>query len=235
VRYYALHCVLLALSATQAGGQQTIAGETEAIAAAERLLERVGGRDVWVGVRTLHVRERAYHLRFGGPLQADFWRDFDQPAYHSRVTGAGLDRTTAWDTLGGWRVREGVFSRFGSDELAMEIAGSRREPYRIYRALARRDAALRVSLQDGNRLVFSDRGGLTVCWFVLDASGAPLKWGNVYDGRVNEHTYGPLVQFGSFRMPAWGTSADGSWRFEYVAISASSETLRLPAPPPNAR
>lgn len=38
-------------------------------------------------------------------------------------------------------------------------------------------------------------------------------------------------QLGEFKMPAWGTSVDSSWRFEYVEIRMSEKPLELPAPP----
>jgi hypothetical protein len=230
-----MRTLLLAIGFRIAVAQETLNGTPEALTAVDRLLEQLGGRAVWAGARTLHVRERAWHPRYGGPIEADFWRDLERPAYHSRLTGPGLDRVTAWDAQGGWHLREGQLSRMSGEELMTEISGWRQEPYRIYHRLALRDAELAVDLADGGRLVVLDRERRTLCWFVLDASGAPLKWGNVFGGRVSEHTYGPLVSFGSFRMPAWGTSADASWRFEYVTIEGSEEPLRLPTPPTGAR
>jgi hypothetical protein len=223
-----------AATATVTRAEETIGGAPEALAAVDRLLERLGGRAVWTRARSLHVRERAWHPRYGGPIQADFWRDLDRPAYHSRLTGPGIERVTVWDARSGWHLRDGQLTPMSGPELAAEIDGWKQTPYRIYRQLALRDSELLVELE-ADRLVVLDRQGRTLCWFVLDASGAPLKWGNVFRGEMNEHTYGPLVPFGSFRMPAWGTSADASWRFEYVAIDGSEEPLQLPTAPTGIR
>jgi hypothetical protein len=115
------------------------------------------------------------------------------------------------------------------------LKGSLRVEVSFAIMLALRDPELRVELVDTSRLVVLDREGHTLCWFVVDAAGAPLKRGNVFGGSVHEPTYGPLVQLGEFRMPAWGASADASWRFEYVSITASEAPLELPSPPPGIR
>lgn len=233
---YASSIALLAFGAAlpATAVQETMAGAPEALAATDRLLEQLGGREVWARARSLHIRERVYHPRYGGPIQVDIWRDLERPAYHSRIIGPGFERVMAWDGRTGWRVRDGRMTPMSGEEVTTEVSGWRQEPYRVYRQLARRDPDLRVALADSTRLVVLDRDGRTLCWFLLDAKGAPLKWGNVFDGRINEHTYGPLVSFGSFRMPAWGTSADASWRFEYVEVTATDDALRVP-PPPSAR
>lgn len=203
----------------------------QAIAAANRLIDSVGGRTVWAKARSLYVKELAFPRRIQGPVTAEFWRDLEQPAYRSHLTGPGLDRVEVRDEKRGWRVRNGQFSWMTQEQLRTEAAGWRQEPYTIYHRLARRDPALRLELTAENQLEIFDQSGHKLCWFVLDAAGAPIKWGNIFDGRVNEHLYGPVKRFGEFKMPAWGTSTDGSWRFEYVEIRLSEKPLALPAPP----
>ena len=226
----ALSLLLPTVAAAQATSS-TMAGTPEALAAADRLVEQVGGREVWARARSLRVVERVHHSQYGGPIRAEYSRDLVRPARHARLEGPGLQREDAWDATSGWAVRDGVVSDLAPDRLSAEVAGWAQEPYRVYRLLATRDPGVRVSLADGNRLVVHYADGRTLCWFVLDSSGAPMKWGNVWDGRINEAIYGPLTQFGALRMPAWGTSVDASWRFEYVEASVSDAPLTLPPRP----
>ena len=186
---------------------------------AERLVESLGGREVWSSAHLLYVRETAYPVGVAGPVRAEFWRNLDVPAYRSIVSGPGLHRETEWTADSGWTVRNGVRTEMNTAELDLEVAGWVQEPYVMYRRLALRDSTLHLTLSDDHRLdIYDGRGGRLLSWFVVDASGALLKWGNIYDGAVNEHVYGPLRPFGALRMPRWGTSTTGARRFEYEEV-----------------
>lgn len=223
---------LASLSASMASAQTGLQGSAEAIAAAERLIESVGGHEVWTSARSLYVRERVWAPRYIGELDAHYQRDLEVPANYGRITGPTLRRESAYDATTGWVMRNDTLRILPEAEVAAEAAGWAQEPYRIYRRLARRDPGIRVALIDGDRLeVYEAATDHQLCWFVLDAGGGPLRWGNIYNGAVNEHVYGPLADFGPFRMPRWGTSTTGSWRFEYVEMRGSAEPFRIPPPP----
>ena len=195
---------------------------------ADRLLESLGGRQVWAEARSLYVRERAFPASLDTPVTAEFWRDLERPAYRSLIVGESIRRETVWSEAGGYTVRDGVRSDMPADRLRSEIADWRQEPHVMYHKLARRDETLDLRLKGDDRLEIFDReSGELLCWFVVDVSGALLRWGNYYQGEVSEHVYGPLHDFGDVRMPAWGTSTTGSWRFEYEAVQPLTEPLSL--------
>ncbi len=126
-------------------------------------------------------------------------------------------------------MRDGVVRTLPAEELAVELQGLRQEPYAIYRRLAKRDPALRVDLRDGNALYVYDRGEHLLCWFLLDEKGAVIRWANFWNGGINQHYYGPIVDMGDANLPKWGVSATGSFRFEYVRARLEDRPVEPPA------
>jgi len=201
---------------------------TEAWQVADRILDNLGGREPWASARSLYVREKAFPAGIEGPLVAEFWRDLETPVYRSLIVGPSIRRETRWSKNSGWVNRDGVRTEMSADAIRSEISGWRQEPYVMYHKLALHDSSLHLVMANNNRLeIFDGEGGALLCWFVVDASGAPLRWGNVFDGEINEHVYGPLRNFGPIRMPAWGTSTTGSWRFEYQDVVPMAKPLDL--------
>jgi hypothetical protein len=197
---------------------------------AERLLESLGGQERWAGIEALYVREIAWPSGIDGPVTAEFWRGLSQPEYRSLFVGENLQRATYWSPASGWRERDGVRAGISRQDLESEIADWRQEPYVMYHKLAVRDQGLELRIPEPDRLeIYDSESGALLCWFVVDMAGALLRWGNYYRGEIHEHVYGPIRQFGELRMPAWGTSTTGNWRFEYrdvrpIATSAIADT-----------
>jgi hypothetical protein len=203
---------------------------SEAWQVADRLVESLGGREAWANARSLYVQEKAFPASIAGPVKAEFWRDLEVPTYRSRIEGPSIRRETSWTANAGWVIRDGVRTELSADDISSELSGWRQEPYVMYHLLALQDSSLHLVLVDGNRLeIYDGQDGSLLCWFVVDASGAPLRWGNVFEGEVNEHVYGPLRSFGNVSMPSWGTSTTGSWRFEYVQVTPLMEPIEIGA------
>jgi hypothetical protein len=219
-----LFAAMIALSVRAAAGAVVAQGRAQDVA--DRLVEGLGGREVWANARTLYVREKAYPSSQAAPVTAEIWRDLHVPAYRSIIAGEGLRRETHYSEAGGWTIRNGVRTVMTPELLAAEIADWKTEPYVIYHRLARRDPGLRLALVNDRRLEVYDRtSGELISWFVVDVAGMLVLWGNYYEGKVSEHVYGPLVPFGRFRMPKWGAATDGSWRFEYEVVRATADSL----------
>ncbi|MGH8251501.1 MAG: hypothetical protein ACREVI_12530 [Steroidobacteraceae bacterium] len=116
------------------------------------------------------------------------------------------------------------------EALAADLQGLRQEPYSIYHRLARRDPALRVELRNESDLYVYDRDERLLAWFQVSPNGKLLGWGNFYDGTVNQHYYGPLVEFDGVRLPKFGATANGSYRFEYLSARFADQALADPEP-----
>lgn len=223
---------VLGFAAPAIAAENDLEGDADAVAAAWRLLDAAGGREAWAAARTMYAREQAYPPAIDGPVDVHIFRDLEAPSVYTEIRATGLTLRTMRTRTRGWRARNGEVTTLTVEDLAVETEGWRQEPYVFYHRLATGGAGLKVALKGDDRLeVFDIEAGRTLCWFVLTPAGAPLKWGNIFDGEVNEHTYGPLTDLGEANLPKWGVSGDGSWRFEYVAVSFSPEPLAWRDPP----
>jgi hypothetical protein len=115
-----------------------------------------------------------------------------------------------------------------AEERASELQGLRQEPYAIYHRIAVDDPGLRVELRDDGTLRFFDATERLLCWFQRAPNGVLLGWGNVYDGAINQHWYGPTADFGDARLPRFGVSSTGSFRFEYLGATLAEGELVEP-------
>jgi hypothetical protein len=205
-------------------------GDGAAVAQAERLLTFVGGAR-WAA-RTLVVHETGY-LRSGVVAKMVISRDFAAGArVITMVRDDGQTRTEVLSNALAWETRDGATTRLTGAQLQSELQGLAQEPYAIYHRLARGGDGLRVVLaENGRKLEVHAVGGNQLCWFDLDGKGAPIGWGNIFDGRTVQHYYGPYAAMGGAAFPKWGAAFDGSFRFEYTGAQFSDATLQLPAMP----
>jgi len=227
---FALPLLVAQAPAVEAAG---IRGDAAAVAAAERLLESVGGRQAW-RARNFTVEERGF-MRSGEVAQLRISRDLQRGA--RRIENVTPTSTTVeWVAPeGGWTMSKGAVTPMPATELAAELQGLKQEPYSIYHRLARNDEALRVELREQNSmLMVFDRDERVLCWFQLDPRGGLVGWGNFYDGRINQHYYGPLGDMGDANLPKWGAASNGSFRFEYVSARLTDEPVAEPSRTPPA-
>lgn len=213
-------------------GARGIRGDSTSVLAAEQLLASVGGRRAWTN-RTFIVEERGY-LRTGDVAELTISRDFAARTRELRRTTPGVTFIEWLSPSGGWTSRNGIVSPMPATELAIELQGLKQEPYAIYHRLAHNDSTLRVELRD-NALYVYETGEQLLCWFNLDARSGLLGWGNFYDGSINQHWYGPLIDFGDANLPKFGLQSTGGFRFEYLAARMLDTPLREPARQPDDR
>ncbi len=215
-------CALLATFVVDAEG---LRGEPQAIAAAQRLLEKAGGATAW-GSSLFEASERTL-LNSGQQGELRIARDLSRPA---RLLESVTPERTVIEWLspeGDWVRRDGIVTPMTADQLAAELQGLRQEPYAIYHRLARNDPGLRVELRS-NVLYFYDHDERLLCWFQVAPNGVLLSWANFYDGAINQHYYGPSVDLGDVNLPKFGISSTGNFRFEYVSARMSNEELEAP-------
>ncbi|MCG8435794.1 MAG: hypothetical protein MJA83_17365 [Gammaproteobacteria bacterium] len=192
-------------------------GTSEARAAAERMLETLGGKQAWGSDdATLITVQRVYRRSNGEMGINKIWRGLDE---HTRAIQYESPVYQFKEYLGrnnGWRSRNGEKEEIPTEELQQELRDLRQSPYYVYRRLAKGGKGLTVELvEDGRRLNVYENDKI-LCWFLLDGKGVPYSWGNFYQGRVSQHFYGPLFDAGEAKFPRWGSAIDGSWRFEYI-------------------
>lgn len=208
-------------------------GDSTAVAAVDRMLEAVGGRRPWAEGRTLHLVYRAWLTQPRAQMITErAWRDLWEPNQRIELHGDSVSVTSVMTAEGGWRTRNGRRAE-NAELLVRDRVYWWRDYYTLFHRFAVRDPDLSITTAGENRVVVhSDRQG-EIGWFEIASDGAPVRWGTLDGGEPLVYVYGPLRDFGRIRFPAWGANLDGTWRFEYAAVSLTPDPIAsaLLAPP----
>jgi hypothetical protein len=97
----------------------------------------------------------------------------------------------------------------------------------MFRRMAAGDAELRYRFAVPNRIEVSDAAGAALGWWDIDQGGTLLRWGTTDDDGVDQlsYIYGPYKAYGAIAFPAWGSSSDGLYRFEYLDFAIGPRPL----------
>jgi hypothetical protein len=226
-------CLLLLVAAPVAAQPlPALQGDAEAIARIERMFARLGGRPAWAGARSMyiHYRQLSSAARPGeGEERA--WRDIASPRerleWH-RTDYDGQRRTWGhgFDDAGGWRREGEALRRYAPDEHAASLAFWQRDFYTMFRRMAAGDPVLRYRFTAPHRIEVTDPAGAALGWWDIDQGGTLLRWGAAdSDGGPLSYIYGPYKAYGAIAFPAWGSSSDGLYRFEYLDFAIGPRTL----------
>ena len=202
-------------------------GEPGAIALARTMIERMGGRKIWAAAAALHVVEEAQRDEYATPARAEMWRDVRSARLWGRTTSTTFDRQFAFTSTSGWRLDAGTVTPLSDVEVVEWRGRWRGNIYVMYHRLAAEDSVLRID-RDGPRRfsVYDATTGEKLSTFGVNAGGDITYWSLSFGRASEEWVYGPLTDFGTIRMPAWGARTDGSYRFRYVSVTLSN------TPPP---
>lgn len=192
------------------------AAETPA-ARVDRLLTAVGGRAAWARARFVHVQASHHELTIPDAFVNQIWNDFTAPRVRLAAKIDGVDRIRALDGTRGWRLREGKPQDLTAEQIASEHAWWESNVYRTLHRLAVNDPDLTARCVGENRLEIFRRDGKRLNWLLLNARGEPVRFAT-WDSETAS-IFGPLVAEPSgVKHPKWGTSADGSFRFEITGF-----------------
>jgi hypothetical protein len=217
----------IALAALGAGAQAANQPQADAIAVVERLLQGMGGREVWAKARSLRVTEEAYSIRVSGPARTVFYRDLEQPRIRWETSSSEGQSVTVITPSAGWLKTGDTVAPLPETRVASFTALWPKLVYTLYRRLAIEDPSLSFSLENERRLRIND-GSVPIGWIEVDRDGHLTKWAAMANGSVlpgEEWVYGPHRQFGPISMSAWGARVDGTYRFSYLEFAPSSEQL----------
>lgn len=203
-------------------GQSGYADDKQAEAMADRMLEAIGGRDAWAGLR--NTINGSQQNRAGEPtvVYAVITMDFEAPRFRIETTAEDLHLVRVINGDESWRLRrsgaiEDVPRELFNDDMKWYGA----HLYRTIHRLAARDPAISVRINEQERLeIHSDEGRLL--WFELDAKGEPYAFGSRDDDVGSLSGPWDFVQDG-IHHPRWVSSADGTWR-------AAVKTLTINVP-----
>jgi len=226
---------LLLLGHGFAAGAQTLQGDAEAIALANRMLETLGGSGVWAQARTIRIELRGYYAREQEPWYETYWMDLELPSGRFELEGATVDRVIAWTPEGGWELEDGEVESLSEDRHNLELEYWRRQPVVLFHRLARGTPATRVTRGDDESSfdVRDGESGELLARFVVNMRGEPIRWSASIGQTAYEHVFGPLRDFDGLRLFSWGATTSGTWRYEHSAASLSSTPPPVSMEPPS--
>ena len=190
---------------------------SSAEALADKMLERLGGRAAWAGLR--NTINGSQQNRAGEPtvVYAVITMDFEQPRFRIETTAQDLHLIRVIDGENSWRLRRsGKIEDVPKDLFASEMDWYGAHLYRTIHRVAARDPALSLSVgADGRLEINADNDRLL--WFRLDAKGEPYAFG------VRADDAGALCGPWDFikdgiHHPRWVSSPDGTWRAAVQAL-----------------
>ena len=202
-----------------------VRGDSEAIAEARAMVERMGGLEIWAQLRSVHfVHEWDIYSRIDTYIENEIldltgprsWVTMESEIYSRLRAYSPEDRY--------WNVVNGEFS-YASDaafENAME-----RAPYSIYRiarAVAIGDPSYEIRFGDAEairtrRLEFYGTDGELHGWIILNTRKEPIIWATTQ----YSYTFGPLRRFGNIWVPNWATTGNGAVRYEMISLTGSNK------------
>lgn len=215
---------------------RSLRGDPDAIAAAEAMVEAMGGKAVWSQVKKLHFVHEWYPwnrvdayvenevLDLTGPRS---WADRKSEINHT---------TRAYSPEGGrWDLNNGTFAHAGEAALESDLRRAPFNFYRLVRAVAVGDPYYEVRFGEGDipgtrRLEFRGPDGVLGGWIILNVRMEPI----VKATPDYRYTLGPLKRFGNLHVPAWGVYDNGATRYEMLSLSGDKQPpaslLFLPPP-----
>ena len=148
----------------------------ELAATIDRMLEHVGGRDVWARATGFHTKtiERVGQQRL--PVSVYYWRDFEKLHGAMLARNQDIRMFRLYDADRGRIRRMGEEQPMTSSDLKREHNGWRANIYLIFSQLARRDPSVSVS-KHHEKLIFKDQTGEAYFWIALDRDGRPVQYG----------------------------------------------------------
>lgn len=215
-------CVLLAL-AYNAEPQSPAAPASvgaDAEAAADRMLNALGGRRAWAALTTLVNDSQQNRVEEPTVVRAVISLDVTQPRFRIETTAPDLHLIRVVDGERNWRLsREGKIEPVPQATLTGDARWYAGHVYRTIHRIAKRDASIRLALAADARLEVYE-GPARVAWFKLDARGEPYAFGSHDDDKGSLSGPWNVLQDG-IHHPSWTAVADGTWRAQLVSFRAN--------------
>lgn len=196
-----------------------IAWATDADALADRMLERLGGRAAWAGLKNTINGSQQNRADEPTVVYAVITMDFERPRFRIETTAQDLHLIRVIDGDNSWRLRRsGSIEEVPAELYADDMAWYAAHLYRTIHRVAARDPALSVAAGDDRLEIFA--GEQRILWFKLDAKAEPYAFG-AYDDDTGSLS-GPwdFVKDG-IHHPRWVSSADGTWRAAVKALDVN--------------
>jgi len=182
-----------------------------AMAATDKLLAHLGGRDAWAAAHGAYVYEVHVSKWARLPYTHQVWIDFDQPRVMVRVENQDLRQLRGLNGPNdGWWIQEGEIApytpEFQADEHKRWIAS----PYRVLHLAANGDGSVSQTFTDDGELEFS-LGGTPVLRFALDDDGKPTAFSRFNNDFASSSALGRLEAYGDVTLWRTAGTPDGNF------------------------
>jgi len=186
------------------------ATDDDAKAAADRLLDHLGGRGVWAAAHGAYIYEVHVSKWARLPYTHQVWVDFDQPRVMVRVENQDLRQLRGLNGPNdGWWIQEGEIAPYTPEFLADEHKRWVASPYRLLHLAATQDPAVGYALV-GSTLILS-LDGVEVLKFELDEEGRPTAFSRFNNDFASNAALGRLEAYGDVSLWRSAGTPDGNF------------------------
>ncbi len=206
--------------------QIRLKGDTKAVEAIERMLERFGGRSVWQRAHILYVEYNGWRTNPNEPVIERAWRNVRKPMQRTEFEGQSFYTVSVITPAESATSRNGEITKRSAEQHANTLARYPFGFYNSFHTFAVSDDRVRLEWnKDKKRVIVKSNDGVERSWYEIDNTGALIRWGvDLSDGRSFAYVYGPMRSFGNVNFPAWGAALNGFWRWDYVTVDVSTDT-----------
>lgn len=220
-------------SIAQAWPQNTALQADSTLSLSEKLLQSLGGKQLWKETKSLHIKENMWPKQLPEIVTQEIWRNLDEHGTRIHLSSESMDRVRAGNASQGWGILEtGRIYVYDSLRIKNERRAWESNLLTICHKMANDDPNLVITEKEGGLIEVSSSSNQPICTIELNAKGEPIKWSSAGDDETESYIYGPLKSFGKYRLPSWWTSEDGHWQFEYITFKGSSEKSKVSFLPP---
>lgn len=179
----------------------------------DKMLEAVGGRDLWANAAGFSMSEILYTDQRELPVLRHYWVDFKSPRIMETSEGRGMLQTRALNKDSGWTMRNGDLSAWEESAVAGWASFWPGIPTRIFHLLAKNDPDVTPVWRDGVIDIFID--GARVVWIATDEAGTPVAYGRD-DRHTDTHFLGKPLKYGDATLWSEAIEPGGDWRVVMV-------------------
>ena len=201
-------------------------GDSTAVALVENMIYEMGGKSLWKRSRHLYIEQHGWFTKPSGAAVEKTWRDLKEPNRRMYISRRFKETTHVFTPEYSWIKRDGDLEYLSKDQHASFIRGWPNGSYNMLSRFAQGDQNIVLKYEAPYKVIVFDKSGKELSYYEINDQGHMMKWGtNHPSGVVVEYVYGPPKDFGNIKFPAWGTSVDGYWRYNYVSVILSMDPI----------
>ena len=204
-------------------------GDSLAISDAEKMVENMGGMQIWKQLKSLHFVHEWYPVNRIDTYIENEILDLTSPRSWVERKSEITQTIRAYSPEGQyWTFKDGTIT-YGNEEIWE--AAIERAPFNFYhlvRAIAIKDSYYEIQYGKSDipntlQLNFSGPDGVIRGWIILNLKNEPV----VKATPEYRYTLGPLKRFGNLWIPKWGVYDTGYTRYEMISLVGSNQTPSL--------